>query len=259
MSHRYGFLARPRWIALIVVAVALAAVMVGLGFWQLSRYHERTAINERIDAAGKAPPKPLSEVLTVGEAPSPESAWTRVIATGVYDTDHEILIRGRTVSGRVGYEVVTPLVLDDGTAVLVDRGWIPPGRGGATALPDVPAAPRGEVTVVGRVHLPESGGDAAAPVSGRLQAKRIDPAALAPAVGRRAYGGFLLLQRQDPPSDARLVPIPVRYENSGQNLSYVVQWWLFALIALVGPAFLVRREARRSEPPADRLSPAEAG
>ncbi|MGH3737404.1 MAG: SURF1 family cytochrome oxidase biogenesis protein [Micromonosporaceae bacterium] len=251
MWNRYAFLARPRWIALLAIAAVLAAVMVGLGFWQLSRYHERTAINERIDAAGRAQPRPLDDVLAVAEAPAGDAAWTRVTATGVYDTDHEILVRQRTLSGRVGYEVLTPLVLDDGTAVLVDRGWIPPGQGGATSLPDVPAAPAGEVTVVGRVHLPESGGDAATRLDGALVSRRIDPAALAGAVPHRLYGGFVLLQTQDPPADSRLSPLPVRYENPGQNLSYVVQWWLFSLIALVGPWFLVRREARRDPAPAN--------
>lgn len=259
VSERYKFLTRPSWIGLLVVAVVLSAGMVGLGFWQLSRYHERTAINDRIDAAGRAQPRPVEEVLAVAEAPSPAAAWVRVTATGVYDTDHELLIRQRTLAGRVGYEVLTPLVLDDGTAVLVDRGWIPPGSGGATALPDVPAAPRDEVTVVGRVHLPESGGDQPAPLDGVQVARRIDPAKLGSAVPHRLYGGYLLLQTQQPPSDARLAAIPVRYENSGQNLSYVVQWWLFALIALAGPGFLIRREARRGSVPTDRLSPPATG
>ncbi|MGH3657261.1 MAG: SURF1 family cytochrome oxidase biogenesis protein [Micromonosporaceae bacterium] len=253
MSHststrprRYGFLASPGWIALIAVALILAATMVGLGFWQLSRYHERTDINERIAAAGKARPRPVADVLAISKTPPANAAWARVTATGEYDTGHEILVRSRTVSGRVGFEVVTPLVLDDGTAVLVDRGWIPPGEGGAAALPDVPPAPRGEVTVVGRVHLPESGGDKAVSRSGQLQSRRIDPARLASAVDHQLFGGYLLLQRQTPPASG-FVPVPIRYENSGQNLSYMVQWWLFSVIALVGPGYLIRREARQWE------------
>ena len=244
-SGRYGFLASPRWIALLAVAVLLAATMVGLGFWQLSRYHQRTAINEQIDASGRATPKPVTDVLAVGKPPPERAAWARVTATGTYDPEHEILIRGRTVNGAVGYEVVTPLVLDDGAAVLVDRGWVPPGKTGAASLPEVPEAPTGEVTVVGRVHLPESGGDQPAPLAGRQQARRIDPARLAPAVGHDVYGGYLLVQRQDPPPDSRFAKIPIQYENSGQNLSYMVQWWLFSVIALVGVGFLIRREARQ--------------
>jgi len=244
--HRYGFLKTPRWLVLLSVAALAAATMVGLGFWQLSRYHERTAINERIEAAGRGAPRPVTEVLDRSRPPQ-NVAWARVTATGEYDPEHEVLIRGRTVSGSVGFEVVTPLVLDDGTAVLVDRGWVPPGKGGATALPEVPAPPAGEVTVVGRVHLPESGGDQPAPVSGALQARRIDPERLASALPYPVFGGYLLAHQQDPPSAGRLAAIPVRYEDSGQNISYTVQWWLFAVITLTGTGLLVRREAGQRE------------
>ena len=48
-----------------------------------------------------------------------------VTVTGRYDPAHEILARVRTLHDNVGFEVITPLVLADGTAVLVDRGWIP--------------------------------------------------------------------------------------------------------------------------------------
>ena len=244
-SGRYGFLTSPRWIALFAVAVVLVATMVGLGFWQLSRYQQRTAINEQIDAAGRIEPKPVTDVLEVGKPPPQRHAWTRVTATGTYDPAHEILIRGRTVNGAVGYEVLTPLVLDNGAAVLVDRGWVPPGESGAAALPEVPEPPSGEVTVIGRVHLPESSGDQPAPLSGRQQARRIDPARLASAVGHDVYGGYLLVQRQDPSNDSRFVTIPIQYEDNGQNLSYMIQWWLFSVIVLAGMWFLIRREARQ--------------
>jgi cytochrome oxidase assembly protein ShyY1 len=242
-GSRYGFVATPRWLALVGVALLAAATMVGLGFWQLSRYHERTAINERIDTAGHASPRPVAEVLNPSRPAPDGAAWTLVTATGEYDPEHQILIRGRTVSGSVGFEVITPLMLDDGTAVLVDRGWVPPGRGGAATLPEVPATPTGEVTVVGRVHLPESGGDQPVAVSGELQARRIDPARLAGALPYPVLGGYVLAYQQDPPVDG-FVAVPVRYEDSGQNLSYMVQWWLFAVITLAGTGFLVRREAR---------------
>ncbi|MQA26472.1 MAG: SURF1 family protein [Micromonosporaceae bacterium] len=249
-GSRYAFLRRPSWIALIVVAVTLASVMVGLGFWQLSRYHERTAINDRVEAAGRAAPRPVTDVLSASRNPSEQTAWTRVTVTGRYDSEHEILVRGRTVSGRVGYEVLTPLVLPGGTAVLVDRGWIPPGEGGAASLPDVPPAPDGEVTLVGRVHLPESSGDTPAEANGALQSRRVDPARIAPAVPYPLLRGYILVQKQTPAADERFTPIPVRYEDPGQNLSYLVQWWLFATIALVGTGFLARREARRLGPAA---------
>ncbi|HEX2419391.1 MAG TPA: SURF1 family protein, partial [Micromonosporaceae bacterium] len=56
--------------------------------------------------------------------------------------------------------------------------------------------------------------------------------------------GYVLSYEQDPTTPG-LVTVPVRYEDPGQNLSYTVQWWLFAVITLVGTGFLVRREARQ--------------
>ncbi len=153
-----------------------AAGMVALGLWQLDRYHHRSAINARIDGgirrSAVAPdhvlPAPTGPAGTVGVAPPASAGWQRVVVTGRYDPAHEILARGRTVNGRVGFEVITPLTLADGSSVLVDRGWVPPAEGGAGAAPNVPATPTGEVTVVGRVHQPESGARPPDDFGGRL-------------------------------------------------------------------------------------------
>src|SRR3954453_19903702 len=137
--------------------------MVFLGNWQLHRYHERSAINHRIDAADTVQPVPLTSLLAkplsparAGAAPGKNAAWTKITVTGRYDQAHEIQAGARTVNGDVGFEIVTPLVLADGTAALIDRGWVPPSDAGAEAAPVVPPAPGGQVTVVGQIHLSES-------------------------------------------------------------------------------------------------------
>lgn len=177
----YRFLLTPRWLGILALTLVAATVMVFLGNWQLDRYRGRTEINERIDAGARMAPTPLRDALsaptggagTAGPAPAEDKVWTRVTVTGRYDPSNMVLVRSRTVDSRVGFEVVTPLVLGDGTAVLVDRGWIPPAPGGATARPDLPATPSGEVTVVGRVHESESGAGAVERRDGRLETRRI--------------------------------------------------------------------------------------
>ena len=57
--------------------------------------------------------------------PGPPAEWRSVEASGTYDTGAEVLIRNRSFDGAPGYHVVTPLVIADGTALLVNRGWIP--------------------------------------------------------------------------------------------------------------------------------------
>jgi cytochrome oxidase assembly protein ShyY1 len=246
----YRFLLTPRWLGGAALAVAAAVTMLLLGNWQLSRYHERTAINNRIDAADAAAPTPLITALTrptvphaAGPGPGEGVAWTKVTVSGRYDPANEIQARGRTVNGDVGFEIVTPLLLDDGSAVLVDRGWVPPAEGGAIAAPTVPPAPTGPVTVVGQVHLTES---RPAPIErrdGRLDTRRIAVPQLAAELPYPVYGAYVLLTAQTPAADPLFVPIAIDHENAWQNGGYAVQWWMFALMALVAYGWQARREA----------------
>jgi cytochrome oxidase assembly protein ShyY1 len=237
----YRFLATPRWLGLAAVILVLAAVMVGLGRWQLDRYHQRAAINHRIDAAATARPVPIGEVVRPSEKPAKSSEYTRVGATGRYDPAHEILVRARTVDGRVGFEVLTPLVVADGSAVLVDRGWVPPRVDGRARMePDVPAAPAGEVSVSGVLRLPER---AAGPVGrngSRVEVRRIAPRQLAATLPYPVANAYVTVAQDG------LVPIAAEHENAWQNAGYVVQWWAFAALALFGYGYLAWREARQA-------------
>ena len=263
----YRFLLTPRWLGALALAVAAAVVMVQLGNWQFSRYHERSAINARIDAAEEAPALPLTSVLakpaapgTAGPAPAASLTWTKVTVSGTYDPAYEIQARGRTVHGEVGFEVVTPLKLDDGTAVLVDRGWVPPAAGGAIAAPTVPAAPTGRVTVVGQVHRSESRPTPLERRDGRIDTRRIAVPRLATQMPYPGYGADLLLTEQTPANDPLFVRIPVDHEDAWQNGGYSVQWWLFAAMALFAFGWQARKEAHGDTPRAgavDRVEEAD--
>ena len=113
--------------------------------------------------------------------------------------------------------MITPLVLADGTAVLVDRGWIPAAAGDAATAPVVPAAPSGEVTVVGRVHAPESRATTPEPFGGRLAVRRIGPEQLARSMPYPLYGAYLTLEQQTPPADPAFEPIPPDHENAAHE------------------------------------------
>jgi cytochrome oxidase assembly protein ShyY1 len=247
----YRFVLSSRWIGLGLLMTLAAAVMVGLGFWQLARYNYRTGINNRIDAATAAAPVPLSRILmaptpqrpgVVGpDAPS-DAAWTRVQITGTYDPAHEVYARARTVNDQMGYEIVTPLVLADGTAVLVDRGWIPTAADGQSPTP-VPVAPTGTVTVRGRIHAAESSADSPQIVDEHVSVRRISPQTLAPSLPYAVYGAYVTLDDQTPTVDPRFVAVAPDHENSAMNAGYVAQWWTFAVLTLVGYVHLVRKEA----------------
>lgn len=234
--------------------MAIAAIiMIKLGYWQLDRYHQRSAVNERIDDAATRPPAPLTSTLAaptpgqagaVGAAPAGDLLWSRVSATGRYDREHEILARSRTAGGHVGVEVITPLRLADGTAVLVDRGWVPPAADGTAQLPTVPKPPEGEVTVIGRVHAAESRAQAPESIGGQLTVRRIAPDRLAAALPYPVYGAYLTLESQTPPADSTFVGIEPSRENSMLNAGYAAQWWLMAGLCVIGYFYLVVRERR---------------
>jgi cytochrome oxidase assembly protein ShyY1 len=246
----YRFLLTPRWLGAAALAVAAAVIMVMLGNWQLHRYEERSAINARIDAADSTRAVPLTSVLvaptaagTAGSSPGKPLAWTKVSVTGRYDVAHEIQARGRTVDGAVGFEIVTPLVLADGTAVLVDRGWVPAPESGALAAPTAPPAPSGDVTVVGQIHLSES---RPAPIEhrdGRLDTRRISVSRLAHEMPYPVYGAYVLLTAQTPAADPAFTRVPIDHEDSWQNAGYTVQWWLFAAMTLFAYGWQARKEA----------------
>jgi cytochrome oxidase assembly protein ShyY1 len=209
--------------------------MIFLGRWQWGRYELRTSINDRIDASTAAAPAEFTPGV-------PE--WTRVSLTGQYDPRLEILVRNRTVAGRVGFEVLTPLVRPDGTAVLVDRGWVPPDRSGITVTPAVPAPPVGTVTVLGRVRAAESGGNVELR-NGHWEARRIDVPALAGKLPYKVSAAYVLAD--DESTD--LTPIPSQRENNWLNLGYAFQWWIFSAGVWFGLYWLARRELSSEEVP----------
>jgi cytochrome oxidase assembly protein ShyY1 len=246
----YRFVFSPRWIGLGLLMALVATVMVGFGLWQLDRYHLRSGINDRIDSAAAAEPVPLDRILDppgsakVGPAPSADDAWMKVTVTGRYEKNNEILARARTVRDTVGFEVLTPLVLADGSAVIIDRGWIAPSDRGASVPPRVPPAPEGKVTVVGRIHAPESRSSPPEPFAGTLAVRRIAPDQLASVLPYSLYGAYITLESQTPPASAAFVPIPPDRQNAAMNAGYVLQWWLFAALTLFGFGYLVVRQAR---------------
>jgi cytochrome oxidase assembly protein ShyY1 len=219
-----------RWLGFLCLTVAAAAVMVTLGRWQWERYELRSDINARISAGMSAAPVDYAAGM---------KEWTRVSVTGEFDPNLEILVRNRTVEGKNGYEVVTPLLLADGTAVLVDRGWVPPHPSGPVEKPAVPPAPSGTVTISGRIRATES--DPRVELrDGQWQARRIGVPEIASKLPYRVAPGYVTAD--DDSTD--LVPIPVSKQNDWLNFGYAFQWWIFAAGSFFAYFWLLRREHR---------------
>lgn len=240
------FLLRPRWLAGLGLVVLVAVSFARLGIWQLDRLEERRAYEELVAGRLAAAPAPLDEVLAAG-AGADAIRYRRVTAEGTFDPSHEVILYGRTQGDRTGNHVLTPLILGDGTAVAVDRGWVPL-EDDRPPLADA-APPEGTVRVSG-VLLPPETGTAASPVEPsptETTFAKVDLGALAGQVPYPLVPAYLLLAEQDPAPGGLPLVAPLPDPGGGPpHLSYAIQWFSFATIAVVGFVVLVRREHRRS-------------
>ncbi|MFF6901978.1 SURF1 family cytochrome oxidase biogenesis protein [Streptomyces hydrogenans] len=246
----YRFLLSRQWVILTLVALALIPTMIELGFWQFHRHERRVAQNTLIADNLKASPVPVEELSSPGHVVPRADYWRRVTATGTFDTAHEVVVRRRTSSDdRVGAHVLTPLVLKDGRIVLVNRGWVP-GAANQRDYPDVPPAPKGEVTVAGRLMADETTGASGIKDLKGLpdrQVMLISSRQQAELIGREVLGGYI---EQTEPEAAGGSPEQIAepdHDSIGAHMAYAVQWWLFAAGVPVGWIVLARREKRDRE------------
>lgn len=246
----YRFLLTPRWLALNLLVVLLIPVMVELGFWQLHRYEAKADRNDRVSANKGREAVPVGDLFAVGRDLTGGDQWRRATATGRYDQANEFLVRHRQLDKELGFFVVTPFVTADGTALLVNRGWVQ-NPDSATARPVVPAAPGGQVTVTVRARPSETRDRSGIRDREGLpegQIMRIDTDNLAKQLGYPVYGGYGQLAEQTPtPAEAPTVlPLPDA-EDTGLNLAYAVQWWIFVVALVAMWIKIIRREAAELE------------
>ncbi len=245
----YRFLLRPRWIAFHLLVIGAIVLMVNLGFWQLRRLDEkqtfRDRVNERIDAA----PAPLDDLVPPGTALGDDALdaaeWRPASAHGEYLPDEQFLVDLRSQNGQAGEMVVTPMRLDDGRILLVERGFVPLGLEDS---PDVASPPAGDVAVTGRLRPPEPHrrGQITDPAEGELSVvHRIDINRLAGQLPGPVVPMYVELTESQP-EEAGPYPVAVLAPEPdlGPHLSYAVQWFIFSVCAAVGWVFAVRKSAR---------------
>ena len=225
-SHR-------RRVAIVAVASVVAVTCIVLGFWQLARLAERRDLNARIlDRRGGSP---VSIEGTDGVA----DEYRLVTVDGTYDAAHEVLVYGRSLESEAGHHVVTPLVLTDGDAVLVLRGWVPFAMQSAPIAGAAP--PDGEVHVRGML-VPDEGDGSTMP-DGAGVVRRLDVAGIASTLPYDVLPLPLQLTEQTPARSRDLpVPVPLPVLSEGPHLSYAIQWFSFAAVAAAGAMILLRRD-----------------
>jgi len=251
-------MSRARQVTLYVTAALFAALFVRLGLWQLDRRAQRVATERAIDERGARPALDWAGAATdpaVIPRDTSGTVWRRVAVTGRYDREREIVLRGRALRGSPGVEVLTPLRTAGG-AVLVLRGFLPAADALRPDLGDGWPAGRSDsalVTVEGRL-LPARSGSGGNPIRLALDGREhlvLAGADLGAIEAELPYPvlPYVIRAEDDGLAVATLGPPREIERGTGPHLSYAIQWFSFAVIALVGTVALARKERGRRHPP----------
>lgn len=241
-----------RWLAALAVAAVFASGCVLLGRWQWSRYVYKADRAQQVQTYYDAPAVPLTQVLPRPDAPlAPDQVWRRVEVRGTYAPGDQLMVRNRPQNIVYGYEVLVPLHVQDGSTILIDRGWVPNAER-ADILPQVPAAPVGQVRVTGWLRPGEATLNDALP-HGQLAS--IDLGAAARQLATPLRPAYVVLQAEDDGSGtapARPQPLLPPQTDTGPHFAYALQWWLAVPLGFVVVFVYSRREWLESTGEAQR-------
>ena len=137
-----------RWIVTTLLVVVGTMILIRLGIWQLDRLDQRRAFNAQVESAYTQPMLDLN-----AEQPGDMAAmeWRRIQFVGKYDFENQVAIRNQYYNDQYGFHLLTPLLFK-GTAVLVNRGWIP-ADGNSTSVDWRKYDEAGDVKVTGQIRL----------------------------------------------------------------------------------------------------------
>lgn len=233
------------WLVL-AAALAGAGLTARLGFWQLDRAQQKLDLQARIQARAAEPPL-VASALAGDEAGAAAQHYRRTTLRGRWLPAHTVYLDNRQMAGRQGFVVVTPLLLPDGEAVAVQRGWMPRDFMDRSRLAPL-ATPAGEVLVPGRIAPPPSKllELAAAPVGAIRQnldlvayaaeaRVRLRPLSLQQTAPALAAGGPAEAAAA-PPDDGLLRQWPAPAVDVSKHQGYAFQW--FGLSALIAGLYL---------------------
>ena len=219
-----------RGAVVLVAALATAAGTARLGLWQLDRAAEKQALHDARQRQRALPPLNAAELARRPDE-VPAQLHRSVDLQGTWLAAHTVYLENRQMNGRPGFFAVTPLRLGDGSAVLVERGWVPRDLLDRTRVA-APAPPAGAVQVQGRIapgpgRLYEFAGAASGPIR-----QNLDIAAFARETGLPLRP--LSVVQEDgtvPAADGLLRQWTAPAAGVQKHYGYAFQW--FALSALI--------------------------
>ena len=224
---------RPRAILTLAIPLACAALFVRLGFWQLSRLEEKRAFNTVLAERLASPPAEVTAL----PADTALGHYRRVTATGAMLYDREVVYAGRSHEGSPGVDLLTPMkIAGHDTLVMVNRGWA--YSADAAQIVNARWKERDTSTVAGFAET--YAGTERAVTQRRVHA--LDRDAIQKLVGV-PIAPYVLVQTSDSAKHADSIPVRLSVPtlDEGPHQSYAIQWFGFALVAIVGGVALSRR------------------
>lgn len=215
----------PRRLAFHVLTVVAVVVCLLAGWWQWQRAHRTEA-----DAVPDVPAVALADL-----DPRTSFAGMRVLLTGRFDPDHEVLVAPRSRDDQPGAWVLTPLLPDEqgqaATAVGVVRGWVP--QGSAPAAP-----PDGPVAVEAVLVADSRSAESTVPAGDPPTIPVVDTGVLSQVAGYPVRSGWFALLAMDPAGSQQPLPLEVTELPGAEvglnwrNAAYAAQWVVFAAFAV---------------------------
>ncbi|MCR9112257.1 MAG: SURF1 family protein [Rhodobacteraceae bacterium] len=217
-------------IAPVLFGLIGAAILIGLGVWQVQRLDWKEGVLAEIEAKIAADPVALPA------APDPQAhKYLPVQVTGRFgDGALRVLVSRKRVGA--GHLIISPFTTQAGRTILVDRGFLKLDD----ALTDPPAD---TITITGNLHWPDDRNSSTPEndVAGNTWFAR-DIAQMAEVLGTEP---LLLTTREVSQPDGALTPLPV--DTSGipnDHLQYAVTWFSLAAIWLVMTGYYIHRSRR---------------
>lgn len=231
-------------LTVLAIALAAAAGTARLGLWQLDRAAQKNALQADIDRR-MALPALTAQELAHDAAGADAQVHRRAEVDGRWLPQHTVWLDNRQMDGRPGFFVLTPLALDDGTALLVQRGWQPRDFVDRSRVTP-PPTPDGPVRLAGRLardpaRLYDLGDEGAGPIRQNLQIEDFSRQ-----IGLRLRP-LTLLQTSPTDQDALRRDWPRPAAGVHTHYGYAFQWFaLSALIVGLYVWFQLVRPARRA-------------
>lgn len=224
---------------LAVLALVLAAGFTRLGIWQLSRLHDRRALNAELASRAVAPAVPISR-LPVDTA---NAHYRRVSVEGAYDYANEIKLTLRSRDGSPGIDIVTPVRLPGtDTALMVVRGWVYAPDGMTVDLNKWREPTRAEGHGFVETFPPARTGRNSSPTHSNAY-RWLDRAELERRFHYPLEPYYVVLTSLPADSGTNTPPrLEVPPMDEGPHQSYAIQWFSFAAISIIGMTLFIRRK-----------------